>query len=88
MKRITIVIYAFLVAITKVFRRGNSQIVRIPAEFRIRSNEVEIMRQGDEIVLREHSPNLSRVFDLLTGLSRDFFRGGRKQRRADRRPRL
>ncbi len=37
----------------KVFRSGNSQAVRLPKQYRLKSNEVEIYRRGDEIVLRE-----------------------------------
>lgn len=66
-------------ATTKVFRSGNSQAVRIPRQFRFRSNEVEILRRGNEIVLRERPRNLAQVFDLLAGLSSDFFQGGRRQ---------
>ena len=65
--------------ITKVFRCGNSQAVRIPREFRFDSKELEILRRGDEIVLRKPPQSLARAFELLTGLSADFFKGGRKQ---------
>jgi antitoxin VapB len=75
-------------AITKVFRSGNSQAVRIPKEFRIRSRQVEITRCGNDIVLREQSTNLSAAFDLLTGLSPDFFPGGRRQPKLDKRVKL
>jgi len=68
-------------AITKVIRSGNSQVVRIPRRFQFDSQEVEIFRRGDEIVLRERRRNLAQVFELLTGLSPDFFKGGRKQAR-------
>ncbi|MGH9352746.1 MAG: antitoxin, partial [Terriglobia bacterium] len=40
-------------ATTKVFQSGNSQAVRIPKEFQIQSGEVEILRRGGELVLRE-----------------------------------
>ena len=40
-------------ATARVFRSGNSQAVRLPKEFRLKSKEVEIFRRGDEIVLRE-----------------------------------
>ena len=72
-------------ATTKVFRSGNSQAVRIPREFRLRSDEVEICRRGDEIVLRERPQNLVRAFELLAGLSADFFKRGRRQPRLVRR---
>ena len=37
----------------KVFRSGNSQAVRLPKEFRLKSKEVEIFRRGRELVLGE-----------------------------------
>ncbi len=52
-------------AIAKVFRSGNSQAVRLPKQFRLTSDEVEIFRRGDEIVLREKPRNLARAFELL-----------------------
>ena len=43
----------------RVFRSGNSQAVRLPKEFRLKSKEVEIFRRGNEVVLREKSDNLA-----------------------------
>jgi antitoxin VapB len=37
----------------KVFRSGNSQAVRIPVEFLFDTDEVEIFRCDDELVLRK-----------------------------------
>ncbi|MBD2748154.1 AbrB/MazE/SpoVT family DNA-binding domain-containing protein [Microvirga sp. BT688] len=54
--------------IAKVFRSGNSQAVRLPKQFRLTSNEVEIYRRGDEIVLREKPTSLARAFELLCDL--------------------
>jgi antitoxin VapB len=75
-------------AITKVFRSGNSQAVRIPKQFRFRSQQVEITRRGNEVVLRERSADLSAVFELLGGLSPDFFQNGRRQPKLDKRAKL
>lgn len=75
-------------AMTKVFQSGNSQAVRIPKRFRLRSAQVEITRRGDEIILREAPKNLAPAFDLLTGMSRDFFKGGRRQPKRDRRAKI
>ncbi len=36
-----------------VFMSGNSQAVRLPKQFQVRSKRVTITRRGDEIVLRE-----------------------------------
>jgi antitoxin VapB len=63
----------------KVFRSGNSQAVRLPKQFRLKSKEVEIFRRGDELVLREKSGNLARAFDLLAGLPDDFEAPGREK---------
>ncbi|MCU1269836.1 MAG: SpoVT/AbrB protein [Acidobacteriaceae bacterium] len=59
-------------ATAKVFRSGNSQALRLPKEFRLKSKEVEIFRRGDEIVLREKSGLMARAFDLLAGLPDDL----------------
>jgi antitoxin VapB len=57
----------------KVFKAGNSQAVRLPKEFRFASDEVEIFRRGDEVVLREKPQNLLRVLELLAALPDDMF---------------
>ncbi|POZ99257.1 AbrB/MazE/SpoVT family DNA-binding domain-containing protein, partial [Pseudomonas sp. MWU12-2312b] len=38
--------------LARVFQSGNSQAVRLPKEFRLDVDSVEIFRRGDEIVLR------------------------------------
>jgi len=55
-------------ATAKVFMSGNSQAVRLPREFRIAADEVEITRRGDEIVLREKPRSLAAAFDLICAL--------------------
>lgn len=72
-------------ATTRVFRSGNSQAVRIPKKFRLRARQVEISRRGDEIVLHEGPNNLAPAFDLLAGLSEDFYKGGRRQPKTGKR---
>jgi len=72
----------------KVFLSGHSQAVRIPKEFRFKSKEVEISRRGNEIVLTEKPESLARAFDLLAGMSPDYFKDGRQQPKLQRRPRL
>ncbi|HUZ31986.1 MAG TPA: type II toxin-antitoxin system VapB family antitoxin [Xanthobacteraceae bacterium] len=58
-------------AIARVFKSGNSQAVRLPKEFRFRSKEVEIVRRGDEVVLREKSKGMARAFELIASLPID-----------------
>ncbi len=61
----------------RVFRSGNSQAVRLPKEFRFKSEEVEIFRRGDEVILREKPRDMRRVYQLLTELPHDFLGEGR-----------
>ena len=62
----------------RVFRSGNSQAVRLPKQFRFKSKEVEILRRGDEIVLREKDGTMVRAFDLLAGLPDNLDVSGRE----------
>ena len=64
-------------ATARVFRSGNSQAVRLPKKFRLKSKEVEIFRRGDEIVLREKGKGLARAFEILANLPDDFLPEGR-----------
>ena len=52
----------------RVFRSGNSQAVRLPKQFRVSGDEVEIFRRGKEIVLRERETTLERAFDIIADL--------------------
>ena len=63
---------------TRVFKSGNSQAVRLPRQFRFRAAEVEVLRRGDEIVLREKGRGLSRAFDLLAAMPDDFLADRRR----------
>jgi antitoxin VapB len=55
-----------------VFKSGNSQAVRLPKDFQFDVREVEILRRGDEVVLRRIPTSLAEAFDLLAGLPKDF----------------
>jgi antitoxin VapB len=61
----------------RVFRSSNSQAVRLPKEFSVKSRELEIFRRGDEIILREPTKGIERAFELLTKLPDDFLSEGR-----------
>src|ERR1700691_2423601 len=69
----------------RVCRSGNSQAVRLPKQFRLRSKEVEIFRRGDEIVLREKDGNMVRAFDLLASLPDDVVILGREKEQPQKR---
>jgi antitoxin VapB len=62
----------------RVFQSGNSQAVRLPKEFRFQVEEVEILRRGNEIILRERRRNLARAFAALGALPKDFLENGRQ----------
>lgn len=65
-------------ALTKIFKSGNSQAVRLPKEFRLNSDEVEIFKKGNDIIIREIPKNLAEAFKLLTKMPKDFFANGRE----------
>jgi len=72
-------------ATAKVFKSGNSQAVRLPKQFRLKSKEVEITRRGDEIVLRERRGTMARAFDLLAALAEDLKFTGREKDKPQKR---
>lgn len=67
------------VPITRIFKNGNSQAVRIPAELAYdRSDlDVEIERVGDEIRIRPAGRPLSGVLAKFAQFSPDFMAAGR-----------
>jgi len=55
--------------ITKVFKSGNSQAVRIPKELQLPEGEVEIIKRGDELVIRPFKGQSAAIlFDILAGM--------------------
>lgn len=64
-------------AIARIFQSGNSQAVRLPKEFRFKTDQVEIFRQGGDIVLRETPASAAAIFDALTVLPADVLDQGR-----------
>jgi len=61
----------------RIFQSGNSQAVRLPKEFRLDVDRVEIFRRGDEIVLREHPKSAVAILDALADFPADFMADGR-----------
>lgn len=61
----------------RVFQSGNSQAVRLPKDFRFEVDEVEILRQGDDVVLRVPRRSAAVVFDALAAMPDDFMAEGR-----------
>ena len=64
---------------TKLFMSGNSQAVRIPREFQLEGNEVEIQRRGNTLVIRPKKQTWQLLLDSLTLFTDDFMEGGRQQ---------
>ena len=65
--------------VTKIFKNGNSQAVRIPAELAYERTdvEVEIERVGDEIRIRPARRRLDHVLSSFARFSADFAADGR-----------
>jgi antitoxin VapB len=69
----------------RVFTSGNSQAVRLPKQFRFQVDEVEILRRGDEIILREPKRSLAQAFAALGAMPEDFMAEGRQDEAPQRR---
>lgn len=67
----------FAMTCARIFQSGDSRAVRLPKEFRLNAEQIEIFRGGDEIVLREPPVNATAIFDTLVALPADFMADGR-----------
>jgi len=64
--------------IAKVFKSGNSQAIRLPKEFRLKVSQVELVRQGEDILIRQPKDvSLMDAYDAFAGIADDFFKDGR-----------
>lgn len=57
---------------TRVFWSGKSQAVRIPKEFLIETDEVEIQKKGDTILLKPRVRPWKQLFQSLSKFTDDF----------------
>ncbi len=66
-------------AMTKVFKSGNSQAVRIPSEIQFDRLDIEyeIERVGDEIRIRPSQRRLTGLTKKFTAFTEDFMSKGR-----------
>lgn len=64
---------------TRLFRNGNSQAVRIPAELAYSTWDMELVieRQGDVLVIRPAQRRIGDVLGKLARFSPDFMSEGR-----------
>jgi len=66
-------------AIAKVFKSGNSQAIRLPKEFRLTVTQVELVRQGEDILIRQPKKlTLMDAYNAFAGIADDFLKDGRK----------
>ena len=63
----------------KIFKSGNSQAVRIPKEFKLEGDEVEIVKKGEALVLRPRKRSWATLNKSLQKFTDDFMEEGRKQ---------
>jgi antitoxin VapB len=76
-----------MIRTTKVFRNGNSQAIRIPAEIAYERPDIEfeIERIGDEIRIRPAQRPLTGVLEKFAKFGKDFMAEGRgDEEQADR----
>lgn len=68
-------------ATTRLFRNGNSQAARIPADLAYERTdlEIEIERVGDELRLRPARRRLDHLLEKFNRFSPDFLSGGRDE---------
>ncbi len=64
---------------TRVFKNGNSQAIRIPADLAYESTdiEMEIERLGDELRIRPARRSLAGILERFARFSPDFMAEGR-----------
>jgi antitoxin VapB len=63
--------------IAKVFKSGNSQAIRLPKEFRLNVSQVELVRRGEDILIRQpKKPTLMDAYNALRSMPDDFLIDG------------
>lgn len=64
--------------IARVIQAGSHQTIELPEEFHFDSDEVEIIRSGNDVILRQRPKNAAKIFDLISSLPDDFMSNGRR----------
>jgi antitoxin VapB len=65
--------------ITRIFKSGNSQAVRIPKEYQVEGDELVINKIGNTLILFPKDDPWELFKKSLTEFSDDFFADGRNQ---------
>ena len=75
---------------TRLFKNGNSQAVRIPADLAYERTDIplEIERKGDETIIRPARQTLKDVLEKFASFSDDFMSEGREDHEQIERDRL
>ena len=71
--------------ITKVFKSGNSQAIRIPKEYKIDDEELFINKIGNAIVIFPKNDPWKIFKESLSDFSDDYFIDGRNQPKMQKR---
>jgi antitoxin VapB len=79
-----------IMANTKLFKNGNSQAVRIPAELAYTTWDIDLVieRKGDELRIRPARRRMGDVLGKLAKFSPDFMKEGRGVNREGKREAL
>lgn len=72
----------------KIFWSGRSQAVRLPKEFRFKSDEVRIRRQGNAIILEPLSNDWQWLDKIAGNLDEDFMQFVAEKPEPQARPKL
>jgi len=78
-----------MIVSTRLFKNGHSQAVRIPAQFRYQTTdiELEIEKIGEEIRIRPAKRQLTNLMDRFSAFPDDVFDSGRiKEEEVERAP--
>jgi antitoxin VapB len=70
-----------ILAKAQVVNSRNGQVIRLPKEIHIKTEEVEVFRRGNEIILREKMTPMQKAFQLIAELD---FADALKDRHRDR----
>ena len=75
---------------TKLFKNGNSQAVRIPAELAYPTSDIDLIieREGDELRIRPAQRRMGDVLGKLASFTPDFMAQGRGENREGERESL
>lgn len=58
--------------LTRVFKSGNSQAIRIPKDFQLDVDQVEIFSRGDELIIKKTKSTLEDAFNILASMPDDY----------------